>query len=177
MRFALVTRMLQARISFEENLDCGSASDSGGARERAAGASMPLRRSVPRSRPANDRIRVLVVEPAPVLRHIITHALSVQGYAVATSPGRGDLAAVLAAFDPHIVVTELHLSDGSGEDVCREVRRRTHKLVPVVLMSSTPEGELERRGQAAAADRCFRKTRGLSSLLELVDELTAEILF
>ena len=172
MRFASATAMLQARVSFEENLDCASRADSDGAHERA-----PLRRSSLRSRPANDRIRVLVVEPAPVLRHIITHALSVQGYAVATAQGRNDLAPVLSSFDPHIVVTELHLSDGSGEDVCRDVRSRPHKLVPVVLMSSAPEGELERRSRAAAADRCFRKTRGLSSLLELVDELTAEILF
>ena len=170
MRFAWVTFMLQARVSFEENLAC--APPSGSTHDQA-----PLRRSSPRARPANDRIRVLVVEPAPVLRHIITHALSVQGYAVATSPGRNHLGEVLASFDPHIVITELHLSDGSGEDVCREVRRRPHKLVPVVLMSSAPEGELERRGQAAAADRCFRKTRGLSSLLELIDDLTAEILF
>ena len=168
-RFACVMRMLQARVSFEEDLACAPRS--------GASHEPPLRRSSPRTRPANDRIRVLVVEPAPVLRHIITHALSVQGYAVATAPGRNDLAEVLASFDPHIVVTELHLSDGSGEDVCRDVRRRPHKLVPVVLMSSAPEGELERRGQAAAADRCFRKTRGLSSLLELIDDLTAEILF
>lgn len=157
--------MLPARASMEEDLDSGS---SGG---------RFLRRTSMRARPANDRIRVLVVEPAPVLRHIITHALSVQGYAVETLAGRDGLAELLGSFDPHIVVTELHLSDGSGEQICSDVRGRGYKLVPVVLMSSTAEGELERRSRAVGADRCFRKTRGLSSLLELIDELTAEILF
>ena len=136
-----------------------------------------VRRSVTRARPANDRIRVLVVEPAPVLRHIITHALSVQGYALATAQGLTDFDALLTSFDPHIVVCELHLPDGSGETICRATRARASKLVPVVLMSGTPEAELTRRGKSAAADRCFNKSLGLSALLEMIDELTAEILF
>jgi two-component system chemotaxis response regulator CheY len=136
-----------------------------------------VRRSVTRARPANDRIRVLVVEPAPVLRHIITHALSVQGYTLATAQGVRDFEALLSSFDPHIVVSELHLPDGSGEHICHVTRARASKLVPVVLMSGTPEPELARRGRSAAADRCFSKSHGLSALLEMIDELTAEILF
>jgi DNA-binding response OmpR family regulator len=165
--------MLSARVDFIDDLDAPTRPDLVAVREQSAF----VRRSVTRTRPANDRTRVLVVEPAPVLRHIITHALSVQGYTVATAQGVTDFDELLRSFDPHIVVCELHLPDGSGEHVCRVTRARASKLVPVVLMSGAPGAELERRNRSAAADRCFSKSLGLSALLEMIDELTAEILF
>jgi CheY-like chemotaxis protein len=125
--------------------------------------------------PALDRPRVLVVEPAPVLRHMIAHALTVQGYALATTAGLCDIDRVLAEFDPQLVISELNLPDGSGESVCRAVRRRGGAHLPVVLMSDRPHTELERRARAVEADRHVCKSRGLGALLDLVDAMSGEL--
>ena len=54
---------------------------------------------------------------------------------------------------------------------------RSDFLAGMTLLHSAAAIDLEPGGRAAAADRVFRKSRGLSFLLELIDDLTAEILF
>lgn len=127
--------------------------------------------------PSAARLRVLVVEPAAVLRNIMAHALSVQGYEVRSVDRLAGLEQRLAVFDPHLVVSEAVLPDGRGEQVCELAQAQTGKLVPVIMMSGLPEQELQARAKAAGADRAFCKARGLSHLLDLVEELTSEILF
>jgi DNA-binding response OmpR family regulator len=126
---------------------------------------------------APERMRVLVVEPAAVLRNIMLHALSVQGYDVRAAAGVAGLAQRLAAFDPHLLVSETALLDGTGAQVCNLARSHGRKRVPVILMSGLPEPELEVRARAAGADGHFCKARGLSRLLDLVEELTSEIVY
>jgi CheY-like chemotaxis protein len=126
---------------------------------------------------APERLRVLVVEPAAVLRNIMLHALSVQGYDVRAVSGVAGVAERLAAFEPHLLVSETALPDGTGEQVCAMAQTRGGKRVPVILMSGLPEPELDARAKTAGADRHFCKARGLSRLLDLVEELTGEILY
>jgi CheY-like chemotaxis protein len=130
-------------------------------------------------RPAGARkLRVLVLEPAAVLRNILAHALAVQGYEVRTAERIDGLEGRVSTFDPHLVVSEATLTDGTGDQVCRLIQAHGGgKLVPVILISGMPEGELETRAKAAGADRSFCKARGLSQLLDLVEELTSEILY
>lgn len=123
------------------------------------------------------KLRVLVVEPAAVLRNIMAHALAVQGYEVQVLERIAGLEQRVAVFDPHVVVTEAALPDGSGEQVCKRVQAQGQKLVPVILMSGAPESELQSQAKAVGADRHFCKARGLSQLLDLVEELTSEIVF
>jgi two-component system response regulator MprA len=126
---------------------------------------------------AADRLRVLVVEPAAVLRNIMAHALTVQGYEVRAVEGLAGLEPCIAVFEPHLVVTEVSLADGSGAEVCRLLQAQGGRLVPVILMSGMPEAELQARARQAGADRSFCKARGLSQLLDLVEELTGEIVY
>jgi len=123
------------------------------------------------------QLRVLVLEPAAVLRNIMAHALAVQGHEVRTVECLAGLEQRVASFDPHLVVCEATLSDGTGEQVCRVLQAQGGKLVPVILMSGMPEAELQARAKTAGADRCFCKARGLSQLLDLVEELTSEIVY
>ena len=118
--------------------------------------------------------RVLLIEPAPLIRHFIMRALSVTGYevhAVAT------LAEMERAFgmEPELVLAELNLADGSGDSVCRRVRARLGAHVPVVLMSSGSQEELARRAARCDAARSFSKLRGLNVLLPIVHELSLEV--
>lgn len=136
----------------------------------------PQRRSLEAPRPVTGA-RVLVVEPVPVLRTIITRAFAERGYSVTAVATLEDMRRLLPSFDPHVVVSELTLSDGSGDNACRRLKSSGNKLRPVVLMSGVPEAELMRRAMHAGADRFHCKSRGLSELIDLVEEITAEIVF
>ncbi len=119
-------------------------------------------------------LRVLLVEPAPLIRHFITRALSVTGYEVHAVGTLAELDAALA-FQPELVLSELYLADGSGDAVCERVRRRLGVRVPVVLMSRGSEHDLSRRAQGCDADRCFTKMRGLNVLLPIVHSLALDV--
>lgn len=121
--------------------------------------------------------RVLVIEPVPVLRTIMTRALAARGYSVTAVGTLADMQRLLASFDPHLIVSELLLPDGAGDAACKRLKARPDKLRPVVLISGLPEHELARRAALVSADRYHCKSRGLSELVELVDEMASEIVF
>lgn len=121
--------------------------------------------------------RVLLVEPVAVLRTIMTRAFADRGHSVTAVASLDEMRRLLPSFDPHVVVCELALPDGSGDVACRRLKASASKLRPVVLISGVPEGELMRRSRDAGADRFHCKSRGLSELIELVEELSDEIVF
>ena len=118
--------------------------------------------------------RVLLVEPAPLIRHFITRALSVTGYEVHAVATLAEAEGMLG-WPPELVLTELYLADGSGDAVCQRVRARLGVRVPVVLMSRGSEHDLARRAERCDADRCFSKMQGLNVLLPIVHALALEV--
>jgi DNA-binding response OmpR family regulator len=122
---------------------------------------------------ARPMVRILLVEPSPIIRVLIQRALTTHGYEVHCAGSLEEASNALAE-DPELVLCELNLADGSGDTVCAMVRERLGADVPVVLMSSGPEQELTRRSMRCGSDRSFSKPRGLSELLPLVHELALE---
>jgi DNA-binding response OmpR family regulator len=134
---------------------------------------LPPRRSgsVPALRPP---VRILLIEPAPLIRTFIARALSVSGYEVHAITTLAELDAALS-LEPDVVLVELNLADGSGDSACRRTRVRFGAQVPVVLMSTGSPPELARRAQSCGASRCFSKMRGLNVLLPIVHELGVDV--
>lgn len=120
---------------------------------------------------------MLVVEPVPVLRTIITRAFAERGHSVTAVASLEDMRRLLPSFDPHVIVSELTLPDGTGDNACRRLKSSGNKLRPIVLMSGVPESELMRRAMHAGADRFHPKSRGLSELIDLVEQMASEIVF
>jgi CheY-like chemotaxis protein len=123
------------------------------------------------------RTRVLLIEPSPALREITSRAFEREGYEVAAAAGLADAESLLRAFDPHVVITELSLPDGSGDAVCLRLKSHPTRMVPVVLVSGMAEIELARRARRVGADRHHCKSRGMGELTALVGALASEILF
>lgn len=145
--------------------------------EEARGDSGPQRKLSGESLRTTASARVLVVEPVPVLRTIITRAFADRGHSVTAVATLEDMRRLLPSFDPHVIVCELTLPDGSGDNACRRLKVSGNKLRPVVLMSGVPESELMRRAMQAGADRFHCKSRGLSELIDLIEEIAEEIVF
>jgi DNA-binding response OmpR family regulator len=78
--------------------------------------------------------KVLVVDGDATVRREVRAACSQEGYQVLEADSGAEALKELAAAHPSLVLLEVALPDGSGFDVCRELRR-ADGAVPVIMMS------------------------------------------
>jgi CheY-like chemotaxis protein len=127
--------------------------------------------------PQHAKPRLLFLEQTRALQGIMRKAFIDAGYDVAMASTLTELETLIERFEPNVILVEVNLRAGKGDDICRHIKERALRLTPVVLVSGIPEAELKQRAQDAGADRYYCKSRGLAELVELVDELTSEIVF
>ena len=81
-----------------------------------------------------DRPRILIVEDEPAIADTLIYALKTEGFAPEwCATGRAGLAA-LTVKPFALVVLDVGLPDGSGFDVCKEIRTRS--AVPVIFLTA-----------------------------------------
>jgi two-component system, OmpR family, catabolic regulation response regulator CreB len=81
-----------------------------------------------------DRPRILIVEDEPAIADTLVYALKTEGFMPEwCATGRDGLAA-LAANPFALVVLDVGLPDGSGFDVCKQIRLRS--AVPVLFLTA-----------------------------------------
>ena len=81
-----------------------------------------------------ERRRVLLVEDEASISGPLAAALEREGFDTTVAATAGDALERAAAEDPDLVLLDLMLPDGSGFDVCRELRRTSD--VPVVMLTA-----------------------------------------
>ncbi len=122
--------------------------------------------------------RLLLIDDSATVRAALGARLTDMGFPVRTARSLEETASVLLEFDPEIVVTDVHMPDVEGDELCRRIKARMKHLVPVILYSSLPEDELRKRAIAAGADGFVCKAHGMEALVDRMDELLSdEILF
>jgi two-component system catabolic regulation response regulator CreB len=87
------------------------------------------------------RPAILVVEDEPAIADTITYALRTEGYAPEWHTTAGAARAALAARPFVLAVLDVGLPDGSGFDLCRELRARG--ALPVIFLTARSE-EIDR---------------------------------
>ena len=108
---------------------------------------MAVLTSPPLALPAQS-VRVLLVEDDPAIARSIIFTLEREGMTVTHSLLLGDARRQLSVFNPHngktpdVVILDLGLPDGSGLDLCRELRS-AGSAVPVLILSAQSE-EIDR---------------------------------
>jgi two-component system, OmpR family, KDP operon response regulator KdpE len=80
------------------------------------------------------RKTILVVDDEPQIRRVVKHALGDDGTRVLEASTARDGLDVAAAEQPDLIVLDLGLPDGSGEDMCRQLRAWTQ--VPILVLSA-----------------------------------------
>lgn len=127
--------------------------------------------------PSSGR-RLLVVDDSATIRAALSAQLREHGYPVRAAGNLGETAELLANFAPEIVVTDVHMPDVEGDELCRQIKARMQHVVPVVLYSILPEERLAQLAVAAGADAYVHKGAGVGALIQRMDELLSdEILF
>ena len=108
-------------------------------------------------------LRVLVVDDEPQILSALRTSLRAAGYEVATADTAKGALAEAAMRPPDAVILDLVLPDGSGTDVCRELR--TWTSVPVIVLSAVGDEAEKVAALDAGADDYVTKPVGIDELL------------
>src|SRR3954468_8891431 len=114
----------------------------------------------------SDSPRVLVVDDEPQIVRGLRVVLRNAGYQVDSAGTKEEALDALSRRTPDAVLLDLVLPDGSGVDVCKQVREWSH--VPIVVVSAVGDEREKVRALDAGADDYVTKPFG-------TEELTARI--
>ncbi|WP_041300804.1 response regulator [Hyphomicrobium sp. MC1] len=82
--------------------------------------------------------RILVVDDDPQIRILLARYLKDQGFEVPLASNRRELEQKLSLEHVDLVVLDLMLPDGSGLDICRDLRA-TGSTIPIILLTALKE--------------------------------------
>jgi DNA-binding response OmpR family regulator len=105
---------------------------------------------------------VLIIDDEESLQELLLHALERDGYRVVVA---GTCAAGLAAFRteaPDAILLDVMLPDGSGHDVCREIR--TASTIPIIMLTALDDEVDKVIGLELGADDYITKPFGMREL-------------
>jgi DNA-binding NarL/FixJ family response regulator len=123
---------------------------------------------------APDPIRVFLLDDHEIVRRGLKELLESEGDIVVV--GESGLAQEatrrIPALRPHVAVLDGRLPDGSGIDVCREVRSKHPEIAALILTSYDDDDALFSAIMAGAAGYVLKQVRG-NDLVETVRRVAA----
>ena len=114
-----------------------------------------------------EKIRVFLLDDHEVVRRGVRELLEAEpDIVVVGESGLADEAARrIPALRPHVAILDARLPDGSGIDVCREIRSRDPRIKVLILTSYDDDDALFAAIMAGAAGYTLKQVRG-SDLVE-----------
>jgi DNA-binding response OmpR family regulator len=113
--------------------------------------------------------RILIVDDDPVVQDLVRPALEGDGYTVEAALGGAQGLRLSASRAPALIVLEIRLADMDGEQVLREVRRRS--AVPILVLSVLDRVDDRVRGLDLGADDYMVKPFSTVEVLARVEAL------
>jgi len=107
--------------------------------------------------------RVLVVDDEPQFLRALATNLRGAGYDVATAAGAAEAHTAAGLAPPDAVILDLVLPDGTGTEVCRELRRWTD--APIIVVSAVGDEKEKIAALDAGADDYVTKPFAIGELL------------
>ncbi|MBX5474848.1 MAG: response regulator transcription factor [Thermoleophilia bacterium] len=99
--------------------------------------------------------RIVVIDDDPSVQEVVRAYLEKDGYHVFVAGTATEGLRLAERIKPGLVVLDLMLPDRSGEDVCREVRRRSD--VPILMLTAKASEDERVTGLALGADDYLTK--------------------
>ena len=112
---------------------------------------------------SGDGPRVLVVDDEPQILRGLKVVLRQAGFEVDTAATKGEALDRVAVRPPEMLVLDLILPDGSGVEVCEEVRGWSQ--LPIIVLSAVGDEREKVRALDAGADDYLTKPFGTDELL------------
>ncbi len=117
-----------------------------------------------------DMKRVLMVEDDPVIARTLQLGLGYRGFEVTTCGTAQEGLRAFAREDFDALLLDVALPDGSGYEVCRQVRTQDSE-VPVLMLTARLDEQSAVEGLGAGADDYLRKPCGLDELVARMNRL------
>lgn len=107
---------------------------------------------------------ILLIEDDPAVAQSLRAGLEREGYRVTWKTTGAEGAAYARERQPHLILLDIRLPDGSGLDVCRALRQQNLRL-PIVVLTACREEVDKVLGLEMGADDYVTKPFGLRELL------------
>lgn len=125
-----------------------------------------------------ERRKILIIDDSEIALAMEKSVLEARGYEVQAAATLQEFEKMLKAFRPHLILTDIHMPEAKGTDICRTLKNEYGTQdIPIVLFSSLGDDELEKLAEQVGADGFLSKANGLEALGEKVDELVSSILW
>ena len=123
---------------------------------------------------SDDRIRVFLLDDHEIVRRGLKELLESEGdiEVIGESGLAGEATRRIPALRPDVAVLDGRLPDGSGIDVCREIRSRNPEIAALILTSYDDDEALFSAILAGAAGYVLKQVRG-NDLVETVRRVAA----
>lgn len=122
--------------------------------------------------------RILLIDDSEITLEMERSVLESRGYDVRATSTLIEFERVLAEFQPNLILTDIHMPEVQGTDICRTLKNEYKTQdIPIVLFSSLNDEELAALAEQVGADGYLSKAHGLEALGEKVDELIESILW
>jgi CheY-like chemotaxis protein len=125
-----------------------------------------------------DQRRILLIDDSEITLAMEKTVLEERGYDVRATTTLLEFEKLLADFKPHVILTDIHMPEAKGTDICRTLKNDYGTQdIPIVLFSSLKDDELEALATQVGADGYLSKAHGIEALGEKVDELFDSIIW
>lgn len=125
-----------------------------------------------------ERRKILIIDDSEITLAMEKSVLEARGYEVQAAATLQEFEKLLKAFRPHLILTDIHMPEAKGTDICRTLKNEYGTQdIPIVLFSSLNDDELEKLAEQVGADGFLSKANGLEALGEKVDELVSSIIW
>jgi CheY-like chemotaxis protein len=124
------------------------------------------------------RRRILLIDDSEITLAMEKSVLESRGYEVKATSTLVEFEKTLLSFKPDLILTDLHMPDAKGTDICRTLKNEYGTQdIPIILFSSLPDDELSKLAEQVGADGSLSKVNGLEAMGEKIDELVQSILW
>lgn len=124
--------------------------------------------------PAEERIRILVVDDDPIIVETIVQSLEEDehDYEVISASDGFEAGIQVSHFKPHLLILDIMMPDIKGYEVCKKIKNDEEtKDIKIIVLSAYLDEEKFKKMKEHGADVCFSKPLPLPQLKEEVAKL------
>ena len=93
-----------------------------------------------------ERRKILIIDDSEITLAMEKSVLEARGYEVQAAATLQEFEKLLKAFRPHLILTDIHMPEAKGTDICRTLKNEYGTQdIPIVLFSSLNDEELEKK--------------------------------
>jgi DNA-binding response OmpR family regulator len=118
----------------------------------------------------NGRRRILIIEDEPDIARGLRDALEFEQFEVTTTGQGLDGIRLVRERAPDLVILDLMLPDSNGFTVCEEIRK-THPVVPIIMLTARSQETDKIRGLESGADDYVTKPFSLGELVARINAM------